>query len=231
MQGFREMSLTLGFFVTALDIPPRYSSWSDYIARTTYAEKMKRCHAASKRANRVHRCVWPRDFSGADSTTKAWGDRIKGPCVRCGALPKTVCLDEVRLTGAAVWSLIVQAKGRCTYCGSLAVEGRPSHSVTGAPLSWEHIGRRIGSLEHVEPFLDGRINDLSNLRWACLWCNTWPSERTRLAVDHGGFYPTDGDTAAPVVLKPWRVSDELDDDVGFEMYPDHECPWDVSHAD
>lgn len=166
-----------------------FSSWSDYLTRTTYAERMKRCHAASKRANRAHRCLWPRGSVGKEPVAQTMRKQITGPCARCGSLPGTKCFREVRLKGRDVWFLIEQAKGCCVYCGSLAVEGRPSHPITGAPLPWGHTGRRIGSLEHVEPHLDGRINELSNLRWACLWCNTWPSERRYKAADHGGLYP------------------------------------------
>jgi hypothetical protein len=93
-----------------------------------------------------------------------------------------------RLSGSDVWEIFAAAEGRCAHCGSLAVEGRPSRA-DGAPLPWEHIGRRIGSLEHLARRVDGGGNKLSNLVWACLWCNTWPEERRRGATDHGGFYP------------------------------------------
>ncbi len=95
---------------------------------------------------------------------------------------------KVRLTAQEVWTLIEAAKGRCAHCGSLAVENRPSSS-TGAPLPWAQVGRRIGSLEHVKRRFEGGDNDVSNLAWVCLWCNTWPKERRRLAVDYGGYYP------------------------------------------
>lgn len=95
-----------------------------------------------------------------------------------------------RLTAQTVWTIIEAAKGRCVHCGSLAVEDRPS-SPTGAPLPWAQIGRRIGSLEHVKRRFERGDNDLPNLAWACLWCNTWPPERRPSAVDHGGHYPTD----------------------------------------
>lgn len=169
--------------------PPVYASWVEYLARTTYAERMKRCHSASKRANRAHGCQWRRDFSGRDILSKMMRDKIKGPCACCGALPRKGCLGEVKLKGRDVWSLVERANGRCSYCSSLAVESRPSHPETGAPLAWEHVGRRVGSLEHVISYLDGRINHLSNLRWACLWCNVHPNARVPLAHNHGGYYP------------------------------------------
>lgn len=90
-----------------------------------------------------------------------------------------------RLTGQDVWAIMEAAQGRCAYCGSLAVEKRPSTS-TGQPLPWEHVGRRIGSLSHVVSRFDGGSNAADNLCWSCLWCNTWPDERRRGATDHGG---------------------------------------------
>ena len=175
-------------------LAPVFVSWDDYRARTTYAQRMARCHAASKRANRAHRCQWRRDFPPGRGMiaqmTKAWmKENIKGPCACCGSLPRTECLGEARLTGSDIWSIIEQAKGCCMYCGSLAIENRPSHATKGSPLPWEHVGRRIGSLEHINPYLDGRINGLANLGWACLWCNVHPEARIWSAADHGGFYP------------------------------------------
>jgi hypothetical protein len=65
------------------------------------------------------------------------------------------------------------------YCGSLAVEHKPK----GAP--WGHVGRRIGSLDHLIARIHGGTNTLDNLGWCCLWCNTWTSERRTGATDHG----------------------------------------------
>jgi hypothetical protein len=217
---------------------PMFASWADYIARTTDSERMKRCHAASKRANRVHRCLWSRNFSGRDLISKMMREKIEGPCACCGSLPGNplTCSGEVRLKGRDIWFLIEQAKGRCTYCGSLAVEERPSHPITGAPLQWAHVGRRIGSLEHVTPYPDGRINELTNLRWACLWCNVHPIERRYRALDHGGFYPNEdfgpypSSVDATLKRKRTRLSAEDEDDSHFEMFPDHECPWDIGKA-
>lgn len=136
---------------------PLFASWTDYLQRTTQRERMARCYAAAKKANRK----------------------------RLMSL-----VPSNRLSGTDVWNVIEQARGRCAHCGSLAVEARPS-SPTGAPVAWAQVGRRIGSLEHLLRRFDGGDNDLSNLAWSCLWCNTWPSERRSNAVDHGGFYPVD----------------------------------------
>jgi hypothetical protein len=96
---------------------------------------------------------------------------------------------DIKITGRMVWGIVEVAKGRCFHCNSFATENRPSNPITGAPLPWAQVGRRIGSLDHIKWRFGGGGNDSSNLVWACLWCNTWPSERRRMATDHGGFYP------------------------------------------
>ncbi len=96
---------------------------------------------------------------------------------------------EVQISAEEVWEVLSKAQGRCCHCGSLALERRPSDPRTGAPRPWEHVARRIGSLEHVKSRFDGGINSAGNLAWACLWCNTWPQERRPGALDHGGYYP------------------------------------------
>ena len=137
--------------------PPVFLSWDDYLARATCGQRMARCHAAAKKANRK------RLLSDAPAT---------------------------RLTGRDVWAIVEAAQGRCAHCGSLAVESRPSDPITGAPVKWAQIGRRIGSLEHTQARFHGGGNDLPNLAWACLWCNTWRKERRPQAADHGGYYPS-----------------------------------------
>jgi hypothetical protein len=89
-----------------------------------------------------------------------------------------------------VWAVLAAALGRCIYCGSLAVEGRPS-GPRGEPVRWAAVGRRIGSLGHSVPRVSGGSNAFANLAWCCLWCNTWRTERKPRAADHGGFYPTE----------------------------------------
>lgn len=182
--------------------PPMFSSWADYLQRTTRSERMVRCYAAAKKANRK------RLFSGVPNS---------------------------RLSGTDVWNVIEAAHGRCVHCGSLAVETRPS-APNGAPIAWAQVGRRIGSLEHVHWRFGGGDNDLSNLAWACLWCNTWPVERRQNALDHGGFYPNEagggeGKTVVAEASKGKRKRETDDDNGDFEMYPDHECPWDIGHGD
>ena len=96
---------------------------------------------------------------------------------------------EHSVSPLTVWRVLSEARGRCARCGSLAVEGRPSDPRNGAPIQWEHVGRRIGSLEHKRTRDVGGDNDLANLAWCCLWCNTWPRERRPGATDQGGYYP------------------------------------------
>jgi hypothetical protein len=132
--------------------PPVFRSWSDYLAETSVSQRMKRCHAAAKKAN-AKRLM-------SDS-------------------PKT------RLSGHDVWAIVEAPQGRCTHCGSLAVENRPSNPTTGAPVPWAHVGRRIGSLEHLQSRYSGGGNASENLAWACLWCNDHKSERRQQAADHG----------------------------------------------
>jgi hypothetical protein len=95
---------------------------------------------------------------------------------------------DVKITGADVWAVLEHAKGRCEYCGSLAVENRPS-APSGKPLPWAQMGRRIGSLGHRTARFNGGSNAPENLNWACLWCSTWPDERHSGATDHGGLQP------------------------------------------
>ncbi len=135
---------------------PIFFSWADYLATTSRSQRMVRCYAAAKKANRKRLL--------SNAPTK-------------------------RIVGQDVWEIIAASFGRCYHCGSLAVENRPSNPITGAPLPWAAVGRRIGSLEHLKSRFEGGDNDLTNLAWACLWCNTWPGERRPLAADHGGHFP------------------------------------------
>jgi hypothetical protein len=130
------------------------------------------------------------DYLGRTSVGERMG-RCAGAARRANRKRLLSEMPEARLAGRDVWTVLEAARGRCAHCGSLAVEGRPSDRTTGAPIAWAQIGRRIGSLEHVRWRYGGGDNDFSNLAWACLWCNTWPSERRRFALDHGGYYPAD----------------------------------------
>lgn len=90
-----------------------------------------------------------------------------------------------RINTEDVWNLLIQAKGRCHYCNSLAVEKAPTDPITGKTLPWEQVGRRIGSVDHVIARLDSGRNHMSNLVWCCHWCNTHPSQRIKNAKDYG----------------------------------------------
>ncbi|GAA1030774.1 MULTISPECIES: HNH endonuclease [Amycolatopsis] len=98
--------------------------------------------------------------------------------------PRLMSNAAEKLSVQDVVDVFEAAQGRCRYCGSLAVEGRPS-TANGGPAPWEHIGRRIGSLDHPVSLVLGGRNHITNLAWSCLWCNTWPSLRLLGATDHG----------------------------------------------
>lgn len=110
-----------------------------------------------------------------------------------------------QITAEDIWSILVKAQGRCVYCDSLCVETLPYDAKTGRKLPWEDIGRRIGSLEHLIPRRDGGGNEPENLAWACLWCNTWESERRQGATDHGGHYPSERKRRGRPPLPPWPI--------------------------
>ena len=93
---------------------------------------------------------------------------------------------DVQLTANDVLKIMMEAKGRCAHCGSLAVEPRPSNE-KGHPIKWDPVGRRIGSLDHSDTRVGGGSNSPGNLRWSCLWCNTWENQRIPGATDHGAI--------------------------------------------
>lgn len=97
-----------------------------------------------------------------------------------------------KITWQDVWAVMERTKGRCVHCKSLAVENRPTGE-RGKPIAWTYLGRRIGSLDHSRARILGGDNELENLNWCCLWCNTWPAERRPYANDHGAFYPIEPD--------------------------------------
>jgi len=132
---------------------PLYSTWDEYLAATTEAQRLEWCRRKAKKANQ------PRLMSGA---------------------------PDVRLTAAQVLRILIDAEGRCAHCHSLAVEPRPSNE-KGHPVAWDSVGRRIGSLDHSDSRVAGGSNEPDNLRWSCLWCNTWPNQRVPGAEDHGGI--------------------------------------------
>lgn len=148
-------------------------------------------------------------------------------------------------SGFDVWQVFVQAKGRCAYCGSLAVEAKPI-SKAGKAKRWKSIGRRIGSFDHVKN--ERRLSILAQFRagkrrialdpnpkllfaWSCLTCNASSNEphlkRQRGATDHGGFYPNEPSTIfnddlglkkGPHITKPREcISRELADAILLEI--------------
>jgi hypothetical protein len=69
---------------------------------------------------------------------------------------------DTQIVARDVWAIMAAARGRCAYCGSLAVQKRPSTS-TGQPLPWEDVEDRV-------PL--GRARDLS-LRLAAAFGAHW----------------------------------------------------------
>jgi hypothetical protein len=163
-----------------------------------------------------------------------------------------------KVTTLQVWYVLRDAKGRCTHCGSLAVETLKSNPIMGSPVKWGPIGRRVGSLEHIKGRFLGGDNDFANLAWSCLLCNNWIAESPRKqgiscrgSTDSGGYYPdpnvepdaiqSEAIVAAHCVKttgKAWSAEEAFgaapkpawlddDDDSDLEMFPDHECPWDI----
>ena len=68
------------------DPPPLFLSWDDYLAKTSIGERMSRCSATAKRANRkrlLSAAVETR-LSGQD----VWAilEAAKGRCAHCGSL-------------------------------------------------------------------------------------------------------------------------------------------------
>lgn len=92
---------------------------------------------------------------------------------------------HLKITPEDILGLLLRAEGRCYYCGSLCVEKSPH--LGRKPMPWGLVGRRIGSIEHLKGRASGGDNDLDNLRWCCLWCNTWKTERIPGATDHGAI--------------------------------------------
>jgi hypothetical protein len=133
----------------------------------------------------------PLYVSWADFLEKAPARDIKRWCTRKAEVANRKRLISgsplERLRPPEVWDVMRAAEGRCSHCGSLALERRPSNPLTGAPLPWDPVGRRIGSLDHVVSRVDGGLNVFANLAWSCLWCNTWVGERRLGAMDHGAI--------------------------------------------
>lgn len=93
---------------------------------------------------------------------------------------------DIKLKAVGVLAILVLAEGRCFHCNSLCVERMPVRD-DGRLAPWGHVGRRLGSLGHIVARIEGGDNDLANLQWECMWCNTWPTERRWNATDHGGL--------------------------------------------
>ena len=133
-------------------------------------------------------------MSWADYLNRTTAQELRRRCGRMAAnanrwrLMSGVPVD--RITSRDVWAVLADARGRCATCGSLAVEGRPSHP-NGAPAPWDPLGRRVGSLGHRLQRVRGGPNTPDNLIWQCLWCNTWEKDAKQGSTDHQAFRPID----------------------------------------
>lgn len=65
---------------------PTFLSWADYLARTTRAERMKRCYAASKKANRKRLLSEAPVEHLTGPVVWAIIEAAKGRCAHCGSL-------------------------------------------------------------------------------------------------------------------------------------------------
>lgn len=86
--------------------PPLFRSWSDYLAKTSYAERMGRCHAAAKKANRK-RLLSPMPterITGAD----VWAiiERAGGRCIHCGSLAVEKRPSDPRTGAPVAWAQV-----------------------------------------------------------------------------------------------------------------------------
>ena len=128
-------------------------------------------------------------------------------------------VPQYKLSAAEVWEAMLLNRGRCTYCGSLAVEKKPFDPALRERTPWAPVGRRVGTLGHKTSRFHGGDNHPDNICWACMWCNTWVSERKRGATDHGGLYPADdGELPADAVIAPARKPTRLSE-VEHEVEP------------
>ena len=99
-------------------------------------------------------------------------------------------------------------------------------------MPWAHVGRRVGSLEHLQSRYGGGGNASENLAWGCLWCNDHKSERRPQATDHGGYYPVEpppGASAGKPMIepkkKPPRLYDVIKEEGDSYNYVDRELTW------
>lgn len=74
-----------------------------------------------------------------------------------------------QITRDDVWAVLEAAKGRCRWCGSLALE-KWTKRPQGEP--WSAFGRRVGTLDHKVASALGGLNVPENLAWSCACCNS-----------------------------------------------------------
>jgi hypothetical protein len=132
------------------------------------------------------------DWLNAHSTKK---DRLAW-CAEKAKTANRNYFQQPKITKYDVWSVLLAAKGVCTYCKSLAVERAPVNPDTGKLGPWAHVGQRIGTLDHNQ--------ERHVLVWCCMWCNTVRAGRAdpaTLAMDHGGYWPKGELLAGPAARR------------------------------
>lgn len=148
-----------------------------------WCAKTSRCDPSSSKSMYGNRAIELIEQTPQAERKKRFGDTMR---YIFGYADKNHPLRPTpKITKHHVWAVMSASKGRCAYCGSLALEHAPTKKSVRKLDGWAQIGRRIGSLDHVA----NPENHPDNLAWCCYWCNTWPQERRPRSTDHGGHYP------------------------------------------
>lgn len=155
--------------------------------------------AVIKAARRRAATPTPLYSSWADFTSRANPREVRKWCAEKAKKANTRAAERgitATIDADDVFATLLAAHGRCSYCGSLAVETIPS-GPDGKSLPCRNIGRRIGSLDHVEALYNRGANDRSNLAWACMLCNSGKPRRILGATDHGAVQADGPDDSPP----------------------------------
>lgn len=100
--------------------------------------------------------------------------------------PRRNSTVKIQVSPEQILDIMFAAKGRCIYCDSLCVEKAPV-TKEGKLARWSSVGRRIGTLEHLQERQYRGDNNLENLAWCCYFCNSYPPGRILGAKNHGGI--------------------------------------------
>jgi hypothetical protein len=162
--------------------PVIYTSWENYLARTTPAERRRWRAAKAAKANSF------RLMSGRPETT--------------------ISADDVL-------AVLERARGRCAYCGSLAVERRP-------PGPWGDVGRRIGSLGHRVARFNGRSKTLPPTSpGAACGAIPGPKRASRARPTTAVTSPASGATTADKKVSPFCAASAAWSPAASQPHKDH----------